>query len=553
MKRSHRSAQHDAIPSILEIIRDPRLFGSLFQGLTWFAWQAFLAAVFGLLTSDKEAALIRRCTGRKTLPAKQAREAWVIVGRRGGKSRIAAMLAVFLACFRDYSSVLSEGERGVVMLIASDRKQARVLKGYVSGLLHAVAMLEAMILNETAESIELLNRIVIEVHTASFRAVRGYTVVAAILDEIAFWPTDDAANPDTEILTALRPAMATVPGALLIAISSPYARRGELWKAYRDHFGKDDNPVLVWQANTRTMNPAVPEEVIHAAYEKDAASAEAEYGAQFRRDIDSFISLEVLEAARMSGRFEIPSLSEVRYTAFVDVSGGSADSMTLAIAHVERGRAVLDAIREAPAPFNPDLIVEEFARLLKSYGLSKVTGDRYGGEWPRDRFRTYGITYDVADRPKSDFYRDMLPILNSRQLDLLDHQKLFAQLSRLERRTGRSGKDTIDHPPGSQDDVANAAAGAAVLALEASRVKTHIWFTDQLEPGEKRSTPDHHQLLRSPYGLLIRPRSSDVLTCAECGGFDQKTEACQPRGILTRPTMPACDLYASRESVPPLN
>ena len=74
-----------------------------------------------------------------------------------------------------------------------------------------------------------------EVHTASFRSVRGYTVVAAILDEIAFWRSEDSANPDREIVNALRPAMATVPGALLLAMSSPYARRGVVWDAYQRH------------------------------------------------------------------------------------------------------------------------------------------------------------------------------------------------------------------------------------------------------------------------------------------------------------------------------
>ena len=62
-----------------------------------------------------------------------------------------------------------------------------------------------------------------------FRAVRGYTVVAALCDEIAFWPVDtDAANPDTEILAALKPAMATIPTAMLICMSSPYAKKGSL-------------------------------------------------------------------------------------------------------------------------------------------------------------------------------------------------------------------------------------------------------------------------------------------------------------------------------------
>src|SRR5262249_40378756 len=145
-------------------------------------------------------------------------------------------------------------------------------------------------------AIALKGGISIEIHTASFRTIRGYTVIGAVLDELAFWPTDESANPDTEILNALRPAMATVPDALLLCISSPYARRGELWKAYRTHFGKDEDDVLVVQADTATMNPTISSAVIEQAYQDDPSSAAAEYGAQFRRDIETFVPVEVVEA-----------------------------------------------------------------------------------------------------------------------------------------------------------------------------------------------------------------------------------------------------------------
>jgi hypothetical protein len=88
-----------------------------------------------------------------------------------------------------------------------------------------------------------------------------------------------------------------------------------------------------------------------------------------------------------------------------------------------------------------------------------VTGDRYAGEWPREAFRAHGISYEPAPKPKSDLYRDLLPALNSRSVDLLDDPKLMAQLVGLERRTARGGRDSIDHAPGAHDDVANAVAG----------------------------------------------------------------------------------------------
>ncbi len=116
-----------------------------------------------------------------------AREAWVVVGRRGGKSRIAALIAVFLACFREYRNALAPGERGVVMLLAADRRQARVLFRYVTGLLDGSPLLSSMVADRLKETISLTNGIDIEIHTSNFKSVRGYSVVACVADEVAFW------------------------------------------------------------------------------------------------------------------------------------------------------------------------------------------------------------------------------------------------------------------------------------------------------------------------------------------------------------------------------
>ena len=120
--------------------------------------------------------------------------------------------------------------------------------------------------------------------------------------------------------------------------------------------------------------------------------------------------------------------------------------MTLAIAHLDGTRVVLDAIRERTAPFEPDGVVQEFAALLKSYRVGTVTGDKYAGEWLTERFRAHGITYRAAGMTKSELYLACLPRLNSGTIDLLDHDKLVKQLVGLEERRGRraaAGKRSI--------------------------------------------------------------------------------------------------------------
>jgi hypothetical protein len=266
-------------------------------------------------------------------------------------------------------------------------------------------------------------------------------------------------------VNALRPAMATVPGAVLLGISSPYARRGVLWDMYRRYYGQDGD-ILVWQAATRTMNPSVPEYLVARALEEDESAARAEWLGEFRRDLEAFVSREVLDACTVPGRHELLPTSGVTYVGFLDPSGGSVDAFTMAIAHLEDDRVVLDCVRERRQPFSPGEVVTDYATTLKRYGITAVSGDKYAGEWPVEALAKAGVHYAQCAAPKSDLYRELLPLLNGHRVELLDHPRLAAQLGPLERRTSRGGRDSIDHDPGGHDDVENAAAGALVAASQ---------------------------------------------------------------------------------------
>jgi hypothetical protein len=226
------------------------------------------------------------------------------------------------------------------------------------------------------------------------------------------------------------------------------------------------------------MNPSVSEEFIARELDKDQARAAAEYLAEFRTDVESFIGLEAVRACIEPGCRERGALRQWRYYAFVDPSGGSNDAMTLAIAHKEGNTVILDMVRERRPPFSPEAVVEEFANELKNYRITTVAGDRYAGEWPRERFRLHGVNYEVADKSKSELYVALLPAVNSRAVDLLDDHRLVNQLVCLERRSARGGRDSVDHPRRAHDDLANAAAGAVWLAS----TKPASWNRDRPVP-----------------------------------------------------------------------
>ena len=163
-------------------------------GPVWLSW---LKAVFALPMDESELAIYRQCTGRTSHRQSQS-EIFTIVGRRGGKSFISSLTAVYIACFSSFKRYLNAGERAAILILARDRDQAKIVFNYVSGILHAVAALKAMIAVERADEIELDNDVIIMVKTSDFRAIRGLTVAAAILDEVAFWDSEGI-SPDHEV------------------------------------------------------------------------------------------------------------------------------------------------------------------------------------------------------------------------------------------------------------------------------------------------------------------------------------------------------------------
>jgi hypothetical protein len=155
---------------------------------------------------------------------------------------------------------------------------------------------------------------------------------------------------------------------------------------------------------------------------------------------------------------------------------------------------VLDLVREVRPPFSPETVCTEFATAIRAYGLSEAIGDRWGGQFPVEAMRKLGIRVRPSERTKSDIYRELVPLVNSGRVELLDHPRLLAQLAALERRTARGGKDSIDHPPGSHDDLANVAAGSLVLA--AARPSPLIAFIPANAPPMLEKFPvDEHGIV----------------------------------------------------------
>jgi len=469
--------------TLREALADPALLGSALSGDSWATWRALLVAMMGEPLTNAERTRFTAVTGRECEPLQRVEEFLGVIGRRGGKDRAASVLATYLAALVDWSHILAPGERPIVLCIGPDERQAKITLRYIEGVLGTSPILAGMVTNKTADTIELNNGIAIESRASNFRRIRGVTAVAVIATEAAFWFDETGSgNSDTEILNAIRPALATTGGPLII-ITSPYRRRGEVWNIFKDHFGADGDPqILVAQGASNILNPTLPQKVIDRAMARDMASAQAEYFAQFRTDLADYVAREAVEDCIDRGVRERPPRGDVSYAAFIDPSGGSSDSMTLAIGHLDdKDHVVIDVLREITAPFDPESAVGEFVTTLRNYGIRKVVGDRYGGAWASQAFEKRMIRYEHSDRNKSELYVDLLPRLNARTVALLDNPRAVNQICGLERRTARGGRDSIDHGPGGHDDLANVIAGvSSTLGAGISRqMGGGMWTTDR--------------------------------------------------------------------------
>jgi hypothetical protein len=452
--------------SLRRALADKNLLGGILDGDSWLPWRTLLIAAMGEPLTEPERAIFTQLTGRQQEPLKRIEEFVGVIGRRGGKSRAIATLATYLSTLCEHPGLV-EGEIGTCLCIAPDLQQAGVCLSYIAAALDRSPLLKRLVLSRTQHKLRLENGIEIRVAASDFRTLRGPTYIAVIGDESAFWLNEGASsNPDSEIIASVRPALATTGGPLIL-ISSPHARRGELWSIYSRHFGAHGDPLLlVAQATTQTMNATLPQSVVDRAYARDPQNAAAEYGAQFRSDLEAFVSIEAITRVSVNGRRELAPQPGISYAAFVDPSGGSADSMTLAISHYDNtcDVVIIDAVREVQPPFSPEQVVAEFAQLLKTYRITSVRGDRYGGMWPAEVFGHHGISYDNDVPVKSELYASALATINSARVELPDIPKLAAQFVSLERRVGR-GRSSIDHPPGMHDDVANAVAGCIAMSV----------------------------------------------------------------------------------------
>jgi hypothetical protein len=488
----------DDIPRIDQFCLDAEYLGLAYST----AQLTLLKAIYGLALTPEERDVYGACTGRtRYREGHAASEVTVIAGARSGKdSRIAAPIALYEALFGDFPS--ARGEPIVVPLVAQDGDGSEIAFGYIRDYAMERPRLAKYVDNELSRELWITNARGVKLRTKCFacsaKSIRGWSIPAAVMDEVAFFRVEGGASADVRVQTAIRRGGLAFPYQRLVKITTPYLRAGVVYDDLKRYWGVDDPDVLVWKAPTALMNPAISTARIERERRKDQAAARVEYDAEFAEDVTTFLPAELLELAVVDGRHELAPAPGVRYQAAADPMGGGPDAFTLAIVHVDLrdGRPVMvqDLMRSWRSPrgekLDLDQVLDEQAAVLARYGLFRLIGDRYAGEWPVQAYRKRSVLYEPAAHDKSAAYIEFEPWMKTGSIELLDHVDLVHEAGLLEKRLKPGGKKpTIDHPKGSHDDHPNAVA-LAVAALAGSLHPVATVSSAQLDREAPATPPD---------------------------------------------------------------
>jgi len=482
--------------TLTEALTSPQFFGRVFAKPSFWTWRSVGKVIDNIpLTERREIDLFKQCTGRTQLLNTSSRNLLrrfiVLVGRRGGKDRFFSAVAVWRAALcADWRQYLSPGEQAVVILLGRDKKQAAILRRYCHGLLE-IDSLRREVTRLTRDVVEFRNGATLEISSNDASLVRGRSAIAVLGSEACHWKADEySASSDEEVVAASEPSMAMCPdGGLLLLGSSVYRQKGYMYRKFRDLHGNDASDDICWFAPSKVMNPKLRQGVIDAALAEDQHKAAAEYQNVWREDLTDCFPQDAVEACTDYDTFERPPQPGNHYVAFTDsASGTGTDSFALCITHRlhdEAGTVLVDAIRERKPRFVPSAVIAEYCTLLKSYGIAEVHGDIYAGgmqdEWLRN-----GIRFVAAEFNKSEYYLRALPMVLALRSRFVNSMTLRNQLVALERRV-LAGHEKIDHPQhgNAHDDVANAVAGAVVIAGDRLGFDASLKWVDGVGIGEK--------------------------------------------------------------------
>ena len=498
--------------SMREFLTSDKWLGAQFGGPSWEPHRILLCGAMGEELDERECAIFKKFTKRTYAPGIRVALLEIVGGRQFGKTRCAAAcLCYFAVAFPDLRYRLPPGATAVIGLMSPTKNQSGKVYEYVLGNFNNVESLKPYIKSVTREEILLTNQISIQISSADHKTIRGGQAWLYIFDELGFFPTDEqGSTSDRKIMDAAIPALSMLNG-MCIAISTPWIKKGELWDIYKENFREDGDPeCIVACGSTLDYNPLVDPKFIERL-KKRGESYNNEVLGQFRTDVGSFISRDLIESLVLDYEM-LPPSKHIHYS-FSDMSGGAGgDAAVTCIGHEESTSEgtiiVIDRLIETVPPFNCKDMVAAHSAALKEYNCWATTGDKFGGDTYHQMFYDdHDIDYKFTTLTKNELYTLALPYLTSRRVRLPNCPKLIEQFCDLEMRTARgSNRMSIDHPQGARfhDDLPNAVVGLINVLASDRNLFAEAAAKEGFGPAEQ-SVRDHINSLGRTSTMTFSP------------------------------------------------
>jgi hypothetical protein len=454
-------------PTIIDFIKVFDLMGKIKISP---AQCAILKSFYGLLLDDIELDIFKRGTGRELYIPTEHSELTLIAGRQSGKTSVVAASIGLFEAFQDHD--VPPGQRAYVLIIAPVLEQASTAFRFISRYILNSPILSQSVLKLKQNEIELKNGVVIACRACSYSSVRGVPVICTILDELAFWRhKDNSANPESEVIAAIRPAMATLSNTKLIKISTPFRKEGTLWSEFQY---RGQLPYYVWQVTSEEMNPTISKSFLDKARAADEDTFRREHLAEFVDSNCEWIASELLEHCIMHGRRELPRVFHGTYAAAIDPAFQSNDFGFAILHRSDRGDvSVACALRwTGTKAIHLDfaMVCEQIRMKLDQYGINSLVGDQYCFAMLKQHFSRLNIFYrelSFGTGTRGSLFGNLRQLIIQRKIAIIDDPELLHQLRSLEEIRTANGNIDIRPARSSKDDVAIAVALAASELSEA--------------------------------------------------------------------------------------
>jgi len=418
---------------------------------------------------------------------------------------VAGGLATFFSAATNWNPYLYTTPHATVILLSHKKEGAIEILDMIKGFVNKSPILKHCIDPEGKQTDEQLSlsfpyisaetgyvepsKVVVKAGVASSKTTRGTAACAVLCDEISYWQLEEALKEtDVKILNAVRQNMKQFgKKAILVKLSSPGIKQGVLYNEHQRWLINDlPSNYQIFKAPSWVWNTILSPEEYIIEWQYDADNFDAELRANFVDAISDFFNVEMLELCVAKNiTFLTPEVEEgeVIYKAAIDAAFKN-DTFTFSIVGHTEAQIRQYVIKGWEGEKGPDGkkisvkvadIAEYCKNICQQYGIEEISADQFAFQPLKELFEQQGLT--LVERPFSQTYKkkiyfNLKRLVNSGQIQLLDHPKMLKELKQLIVEQTSNGNIKIGHPNGGSDDYADSLAIAAYEAVESCGVGT---------------------------------------------------------------------------------